>query len=48
MRNLSPKSIDVLTSLFKKLLARKPFKKRLDRKPLPDRKLQEGLIENHC
>jgi len=34
----------VITSLLKKLLDRKPFKKRLERKPLPDRKLQEGVI----
>jgi len=34
----------VITSILKELLARKPFKKRLERKPLPDRKLQEGVI----
>jgi hypothetical protein len=31
-------------SLFKKLLDRKPFQKRLERKPLPNLKHNEGMI----
>jgi hypothetical protein len=39
-----PKPNTVITSLLKKLLDRKPFKKRLERKPLPNLKHHDDVI----